>query len=351
MGLSLVAFSEHLLFASVLTVIAALVTRYMWRHGGILDVPNARSSHTTPTPRGGGVAIVVTFVIGVIAIFLFADKAHIDHRYFWAFLVSCAMIALISFYDDLKGYGFKIKLLTHVIAVAIALAGGLVIDVFDMPWIGPVELGLWGYGLTFLWLLGLTNAYNFMDGIDGLAASTAVIVSTFFAFFSLSQGSLFIYIVSYTLLAGSLGFLWWNRPPARIFMGDVGSAFLGFVFAAMAVIAARYDVSHTSFLVMPLLLFHFIFDTAFTMARRALAGEHIAMAHRTHVYQLLVRMGFSHGQVSVWYGLCAVLQGLAAMWMVHAKGTAGLWVFLPFVGAYAGVALLVCRAAKRRGLL
>jgi len=119
----------------------------------------------------------------------------------------------------------------------------------------------------------------------------------------------------------------------------------------MAIIAARYDMSHTSFLVMPLLLFHFIFDTTITMARRGLAGENIAMAHRTHLYQLLVRMGMSHASVTGSYCLLALVQGFAALWMVQIVGEARLWVFVPFVVVYSLAAYIITMKAKNKRLL
>jgi len=314
-------------------------------------MPNERSSHELPTPRGGGLAIVATVLVGIIAIFLFADKAYIDRQYFWGFLISVAAIAFISFYDDIKNYPFQIKLLTHFIAVVLVIASGIVIDELSIPGLGFVKLGWVGYLLTFFWLLGLTNAYNFMDGIDGLAASTAIIACAFFAWITFQEGSHFVYIVSYAVLAGSTGFLFWNRPPARIFMGDVGSTFLGFVLACMAIIAARYDMSHTSFLVVPMLLFHFIFDTSFTMARRVLAGENITQAHRTHIYQLLVRMGASHRDVTSLYCLLGTVQGLAAIWMTNIIGDDRLWMFVPFFVIYSMAAYVIIYRAKERSLL
>lgn len=316
-----------------------------------MDIPNARSSHKMPTPRAGGVAIVVTFIIGIMVIFMLADKAQIHQEYFWGFLLSAMLIALISFYDDLKAYTFKIKLITHLVAIVVVLVTGIVLDQLALPLVGNVVLGWVGYAITFVWLLGLTNAYNFMDGVDGMAALTAIIACSFFAWISFHLGSYFVYILSYTILAGAAGFLFWNWSPAKIFMGDTGSAFLGFVFACMAIIAARYDVSHTTFLVIPMLLFHFIFDTTFTLSRRAMAGENVTQAHRTHLYQLLVRMGLTHARVTLLYGLMAIIQGFAAVWMVQSPGELRLWFFVPFIVLYFVLARRIVRQAREYQLL
>jgi UDP-GlcNAc:undecaprenyl-phosphate GlcNAc-1-phosphate transferase len=188
------------------------------------------------------------------------------------------------------------------------------------------------YPVTFLWITGLTNAFNFMDGIDGLAGGTALLAAVFFCLITYLQGSHFVYIMSYTLIAGALGFLFYNFPPARIFMGDVGSAFLGFVFAVLAIIAARYDHAQTPLLVMPLLLFHFIYDTAFTFCRRLLRGEKVTEAHRSHLYQLFQRLGHSHLRVSLFYWGMGLLQGMAAVLMASSPtNDRRILFFLPFV--------------------
>ena len=134
-------------------------------------------------------------------------------------------------------------------------------------------------------------------------------------------------------------------------MGDIGSTFLGFSFATMAVIAARYDHSHTSLFVVPLLLFHFIFDTLFTFLRRLLAGEHVFLAHRSHLYQLLNQLGYSHKQVSSLYSLMAILQGAGAIWMTKIPGPNRVIIFLPFLVLYLFFAAWVTVKAKRKGLL
>jgi len=339
--MTFLSFLSHLVFASVLFGIATSLTWLMLSRVRIMDIPNARSSHHAPIPRGGGVAIVVTFLLGVVVIDLLGDKTPLSQQYFWAFLGSALLIAVVSFLDDITDQGFLVKLATQFLAALFVVASGIVLDQFSVPFVGNLQLPWLGTILTIFWVVGLTNSYNFMDGIDGLAATTAVIASAFFAYITFRHDSLFIYITSYTVMAGAGGFLVFNRPPARIFLGDVGSAFLGFIFAVMAIVAARYDHSHTSFLVVPLLLLHFLFDTTATLCRRIVARENITQAHRTHAYQLLVRMGLSHGRVTLIYAVLGVLQGIAAIVMVEIGGEARLWVFAPFLLAYTVAYLII----------
>ena len=347
--MSLIAFLSHLAFAILLVVASLALTRYMLTRARVIDTPNERSSHRLPTATSGGVAIVATFLIGVVVIFIFADKAVIRRDYFLGFVFSALLIAGVSLYDDVMRKPFIIKLVTQLVAVFVVLAFGLVIDQVSIPFVGRVQLGVWGYPVSFMWIIGLTNAFNFMDGLDGLAAGAAVIVSAFFCAITFSQGSLFVYVTCYALMAGAFGFLAYNFPPARIFMGDVGSAFLGFVLSVIAIIAARYDQSHTSFMVMPLLLFNFIYDTLFTFVRRLLRGERVTDAHRTHLYQLFNRIGYSHRTVSLFhYGVC-ILQGMAAIWMVSIPDDQRALVFLPFVlleFVYSYVVITLARKAE-----
>jgi UDP-GlcNAc:undecaprenyl-phosphate/decaprenyl-phosphate GlcNAc-1-phosphate transferase len=347
--MSVSAFLSHLGFALALSVVSALLTRLMIFRVRIMDVPNSRSSHAIPTPKSGGVSIVATFLAGAIALFLFAEKTMIRRDFFWGFVVSASLIAGMSLYDDIKSKSFTVKLATQVIAVIAVLSCGILIDEISLPVFGSVSLGLFAYAISFFWILGLTNAFNFIDGLDGLAAGIAVIVSVFFCVITFSQGSTFVYITCYTVFAGAFGFLVYNFPPARIFMGDVGSAFLGFTFAVLAIIASRYDRSHTSFLVMPLLLFNVIYDTFFTFVRRLCRRERVLEAHRTHLYQLFHRLGYSHRTVSyVHYAMCG-LQGVAAVIMVNIPGSQRMLVFVPFVvfqGVYSYI--VVTRAGRAR---
>ena len=341
----------HVIFAGCLLVLSLGLTRFMLYHARIIDVPNGRSSHNVPTPTCGGISIVAVFLVGVAAIFMFADSMMIIKRYFLGFVLSALLIAGISFYDDIRDRSYIIKLTTQIMAVLFVLAFRIVIDVITLPFVGVIELGWLGYPISFIWIVGLTNAFNFMDGLDGLAAGVAVIVSAFFCAITFTQGSVFVYITCYTLFAGTLGLLIYNFPPARIFMGDVGSTFLGFVFAVLAIIAARYDFSHTSFFVMPLLLFNFIYDTFFTFFRRLLRGERVSEAHRTHLYQLFQRIGHSHLTVSLFhYGVC-IVQGLGALWMVYIPGNKRLLVFLPFLVFQIIYSFIIIKSAKRTGLV
>ena len=348
--LAITEFYLHIVFGVSLTLIATLITWAMRKYGQILDHPNHRSSHARAVPKSGGISIVVTFLIGMCVIMFMTDDALYSRSYIIGFVFSSVLVAAISFVDDVWEKSPQFKLVTHLVAVGVVLYSGIVIETLTLPWFDRVPLGWLGYILSALWILGLTNAYNFMDGIDGLVGGTALIAGIFFMAISYYEGSSFVYITGYTIIAGAVGFLIYNAPPAKIFMGDVGSAFLGFVFATLAIIAARYDESRTSFLVMPMLLFHFIYDTLFTFVRRLLRGENAMLAHRTHLYQLLIRSGYTHLEVTLLLCCMAFLQGLGAIWMVNIPGNERLYVFIPFLIIQIIYSGLTLKRARKCGI-
>lgn len=342
---------SHIAFTLVIAGVSAFMTRLVLRHLTIYDIPNERSSHTQITPKGGGVAIVAAFLAGILLIHIIGDRAPINTPYFIGFFVASMVIAALALIDDFRPLSFLTRLSGYVLAIIVAMYAGIVIDVTYLPFFGEVRWGWGAYPLTLLWIFGLTNSYNFMDGLDGIAAGTAVIAALFLSMISLQHSSNFIYLASLVLAAASSGFLIFNWSPAKIFMGDIGSTFLGFTFATMAVIAARYDHSHTSFFVVPLLLFHFVFDTLFTFFRRLLAGEHVFLAHRSHLYQLLNQLGYSHQKVALIYSGMAFSQGVAAVWMTKYLGADRMIIFLPFLVLYLIYAAWVMIKAKQKGIL
>lgn len=261
------------------------------------------------------------------------------------------LIAIVSFVDDLITTQFFFRLSSQALSAITVMAFGIVISELTLPLSGNVQIGLIGYAITFFWIVGMTNAFNFMDGINGISGGTAVIVCLFFGHICASLGSNFAYIISYTIAAGALGFLLFNFPKAKLFMGDVGSAFLGFVFATLAIIAALYDHSHTSLFVMPLLLFHYIWDTFFTFMRRLLKGEFVFQAHRSHLYQLFNQLGYSHTRVTLFYWGVGIAQGLGCLWMVTIPDNRRLLVFIHYLVFQIVYTITIIRKAKAKGLL
>src|SRR5689334_10123211 len=172
-------FLTHLAFAGAIFACSVALTYVMARYVRVMDLPNDRSSHSRPIPKSGGIAFVATFLIGSLIIYFVADIARIDDRHFWGYVITAVLLAIVSFVDDITQRTFLVKVLTQMLCVIVVLASGVVLTRLAIPYFGEVPLGWVGYVLTFLWILGLTNAYNFMDGLDGLAAGVAVIAAGF----------------------------------------------------------------------------------------------------------------------------------------------------------------------------
>ena len=280
----------------VVFLVSALITgglRRFFVQRGLIDLPNPRSSHAVPVPRGGGVGIVVAFLSAVIWIL---EKRLIPDRLAWALIGGGLAIAVVGFLDDRFRLARWPRLVVHSLAAAWA--------VWCLDAMRNAQFGgggdLWGWVrrfAAFAALVWLTNLFNFMDGIDGLAGMEAVCASGLGAFLSLRDGLLSGALLSLILCAASLGFLAWNWSPAKIFMGDVGSGFLGFTLGTLALFSSKTNSS----LVWPwlILLAAFFVDATITLLRRMFSGERWYDAHRSHAYQHAAKAFGSHAKVTL----------------------------------------------------
>jgi len=347
--MQLYALVQHMTFAALLALLSALVVRLMIARP-ILDIPNARSAHVTPTPRGGGLGVVVAFVAGMVVLFQAADFARIAERQFLGVIAAAIAIAGVALWDDMRHLSARLRLGAQCGAAVVALASGLVVDRLALPWIGVVELGWLGVALSLFWIVGCTNAVNFMDGLDGLVGGTLLIASAALAVIAATQGGWFVYAAALFLAAGFAGFLPFNVHKARIFMGDVGSQFSGFVIAVLAIAAAGFDTQAVSFLIVPLLIFSLLFDAGFTLARRAVMGERLSEGHRTHLYQLAQRSGMGVRVVAgVHWGFAIFHAGLAGLFLTLSPNLKPL-IVLPALAGQLCWLFLVLRRMRAAGL-
>jgi UDP-GlcNAc:undecaprenyl-phosphate/decaprenyl-phosphate GlcNAc-1-phosphate transferase len=284
------ALLRHLGFALLLMLLSAAIVRAMIA-ARVMDTPEARKAHTRPTPKGGGVGVVVTFLVGVALLYRYAAFSRLADPYFRGVIEASGAIALVAFLDDLFDWPFTIKLGAQALAALVAVGSGLYVLDFRIPYMGPLPFGWAGIAASFVWIMFVTNAMNFIDGLNGLAGGVALIACLFIVLIAAQHGGWFAYAAAGLLATGLAGFLPFNFPKARIFMGDVGSQFCGFMLAVLAIVASRFDGVELSFLLMPMLLSGVLFDVAFTLARRLLAGESILKPHRGHLYQVVHRAG------------------------------------------------------------
>jgi Fuc2NAc and GlcNAc transferase len=280
------------------------VVRWYAQARRVLDIPNERSSHVAPKPRGGGLAIVIAVLAGVLAV---AVREHRQGSLLIALVGGGVVVAAVGFLDDHHGLRPEVRLAAHLGAAFWALA-----------WLGNlpplqvgghlISLGWGGYLLGAAAIVWTLNLFNFMDGIDGLAASEAIVIACGGAALVLIKGDLgagsgtlqalmsgragAVPVTGFILAAACLGFLLWNWPPAKIFMGDVGSGYLGYVIAVLALAAAKHN---------PVALWEwwilggvFFVDATVTLLRRLLRGERVYEAHRSHAYQWLARRWGGH---------------------------------------------------------
>ena len=276
--------------AAAAALLSGLATRALipvLRRRNVLDRPNERSSHTAPTPRGGGMAPVATVLLAWLALRL---TGHVSPP-FIGVLPGTVLLAVVSWIDDLRGLSPATRLAAQCIAVAIGLCALPATDNALQAWLGPV-LYFAAAGLLWIWWV---NLFNFMDGIDGLAGSEAAAIGGGLLVFSVLGSGVdpAMALLAAAILGAALGFLLWNWSPARIFLGDVGSVPLGYLTGFLLIgLAARgfWKIA----VILPM---YFLADATITLLRRLLRGERVWQAHRRHFYQQAVRNGLGHAAV------------------------------------------------------
>lgn len=277
MKIILISFTA--IFSFLLTYLIRLIAiKYK-----IVDIPNERSSHKSPTPRGGGLAIVITWYIGISILFYLK---MIEANLFYA-LMCGSLIAVVSLIDDLIKVRPGIRLFIHFITVIIAFIFLEGLRPLIMPNI-DINYYFFIYPLVIIGMVWFINLFNFMDGLDGFASTEAIILAlVMFAY----SGS----IINLLLIASIAGFLFWNWPKAKIFLGDVGSTQLGFILVVLGIYF--HNTFKFSILNWIMLSSPFWFDATFTLFRRWRNKEKLSQPHKKHVYQRIMQAGFSHQRV------------------------------------------------------
>jgi Fuc2NAc and GlcNAc transferase len=300
-------------------LLTGLVRRFLLSRS-VLAIPNERSLHEVPTPQGGGIAIVCVTTIALCAL---AVLGVLTTDVLMAFGGGGVVVAAIGFMDDRRGVSPKARIAVHFAAAFWALLwlGGLPpVPIGDRL----LDFGFGGYLLGALGIVWSLNLFNFMDGIDGIAASEATFMALAGAFLAVVVGSSAeVPAIALVLACACAGFLVWNWPPAKIFMGDVGSGYIGYVIALLAIVAANEN--RVAWLVWLILGAVFFVDATLTLVRRSMRGERVYEAHRSHAYQWLARR-WGHRPVTVAVLLVNIAWLLPCAWLATAYPAQAAWI-------------------------
>jgi len=306
----------------------------------ILDLPNLRSSHSEPTPRGGGFSISIIALISVLVLWL---SGYLSYQILLAIGCGGFLVSVVGWLDD-----------KHNIAVIWRAISYLTASAWAAYWViyqnsAFNQFNYLIFGISLVSIAWMTNLYNFMDGSDALAASQAVCTALIGGVLLMLADYTGLSLLLFILSAACFGFLIWNWPPAKIFMGDVGSCFTGFIFASVALIGSIENI--ISIAVWLILLSIFICDTSLTLMKRMFNGEKWYKAHRNHAYQLLIQSGMSHRQLVISLILINSLLLLPLSFMAYSIDTYKWWITAGVyccIGSVWGYIQLQCPPERRQ---
>ncbi|MCF6410112.1 glycosyltransferase family 4 protein [Pseudalkalibacillus salsuginis] len=280
---------------------------------GATDKPDDRKVHSKVMPRLGGLAIYLSSILGF---YLLSP----DKQYMIPLFAASLIIVTTGFLDDIFEISPKVKLLGQIIAAGIVIHGGVVVHFINLPFDVRLDLGMWSIPLTLLWIIGITNGINLIDGLDGLAAGVSSIVLITISIMAIVNGNVFVAAVSFAVLGSTLGFLVYNFHPAKIFMGDTGSLYLGFIIAVISLLGFK-NITLFSLLVPIIILGVPISDTIFAIIRRYVNNKPLSAPDKSHLHHCLQRLGFSHPitvliiyAMSAIFGIAAVLIEQTTLW-------------------------------------
>lgn len=301
--------------ASFLTVllVTPIVIKLAFKIGAV-DKPNARKVHTKITPRLGGLAIFIGAIVGYFV-------AGLYHERMTTIMVGAIIIVMVGILDDIYTLSPKWKLFGQLLAALLIVKSGLTIGILNIPFVGDFGLGFLSYPITILWIIGITNAVNLIDGLDGLSAGISSIALATIAFMAFHQNTVLILTIAVILIASSIGFLFYNFHPAKIFMGDTGALFLGYCISVLSLLGLYKSVTLFSFIVPIIILGVPVFDTTFAIIRRIANKKPISAPDKSHLHHRLLALGFSHRTTvliiygfGIFFSICAVMFSSSTFW-------------------------------------
>jgi UDP-N-acetylmuramyl pentapeptide phosphotransferase/UDP-N-acetylglucosamine-1-phosphate transferase len=327
-GVAIGVFVTTAVLVDLMIVLAA-----RWR---LVDLPNRRSAHALPTARGGGAAIVLTAMLASLAIVFRWPPAAA--QVLAGICLPCIVIACVGMIDDMQPLDAKLRLFIQIaVGVTMTMILGPLKNL-GIPGVGALELGWFGWPLTVIWIVGMTNAFNFMDGSDGMAATAAVVGGVALAAIGWQTGHHLPLLLATFAAAAAGGFLVFNWQPARVFMGDVGSAFLGTLLAAVPLMFPE-PIRGGVLIAAVCGLWPSIFDPFVSVIRRLANGHNPLIPHREFFFHRLIRSGASHAFAAALYGVLAALGGVAGIVMISRGTPPAVRVAMPLVVVAMSLAL------------
>nr|WP_263324830.1 MraY family glycosyltransferase [Neobacillus sp. Marseille-Q6967] len=317
-------------------LITPLVKKFAYRIGAT-DKPNHRKVHQATMPRLGGLAIYISFLVGI---FMLNPETPAS----FAILLGSLIIVITGICDDLFELSAKIKLMGQLAAaLTVVFFGDIQVNFINLPFGAQLEFGLLSIPFTIFWIVGITNAINLIDGLDGLAAGVSSIALFTISGMALIQGNMYVVAVGTIVLMSTLGFLFYNFHPASIFMGDTGALFLGFIISVLSLLGYK-NVTFISFIIPVIILGVPISDTIFAILRRIINNQPLGAPDKSHLHHCMLRMGYSHRQTVLIIYAMAAFFGLVAV--IYSQAKIGGAIFL--IGV---VILLIELIAEKIGLM
>lgn len=339
---------EYILAAAVAMAFVIILTPAVIKLAistGAVDKPDARKVHKVPIPRIGGLGIYVSFMIAVFVAVVSSNLDGESLREIVGLLLSASFIVALGLVDDYKNLPAKLKLLGQILAAVIFVIGfDVKIDVITNPFGDYIYLDWIAVPATIFWLVGLTNTVNLIDGLDGLAAGVSAIAAITILLVALKQNFFLVSILTAALAGGAIGFLFYNSHPAKIFMGDSGSMFLGFMLAGISVIGA-FKSTATIALIVPILALGLpILDTTFAIVRRYRGGRPIFQPDKGHLHHRLLSLGFTHRQAVLLMYVISAMLGLSAVALTEVSSQFALMILIIVV-------IAIVYGTKKLGIL
>lgn len=314
---------------------------------GILDLPNTRSAHINPTPKSGGIGILLSFLITLYLTYESLFPTFTFSKPLLSIIVCASLMGIVGFIDDLRNLSWTTRILIQLILAVNVVVSGVQIEHITFPQTGRIELGVFGSLISVFWIIAFTNAFNFMDGVNGMTAGSTLIALITLIF--LHNGNPLVSYLIFLMPFSILGFYVFNFPHGKLFMGDSGSQFLGFFLACLGLYLPISDPDFSQ-LAIPMLFLIFLFDTGLTLLLRLYHKKPVLSPHREFLFHLLNRLGWNHFRVSILYYFFALLQVLTTIWMQTLIKHWHILLFVPLTAVYSIFGYVIIKKAKQKGL-